>query len=137
MKTGKDPTLPALKCGASQYTNGRVACDRDVYARGLCKGHYGQLARSPTAVFNSKGRLSTTSELLKPIGGHGPELVRLNTVRVPRMVADTLETKAKEEKISVYALVVRVLEEWTAREKLREQLRGPITKQEEQHGDDR
>lgn len=122
MKKIKDPTVPALMCNASALTKGRVPCNRDVYARGLCKAHYGQMARNPFTVGRRpRGQAWNVEAIraLKPIGGHPGDLVQLpGPVRVPMMVADTLHEVATERQTSTYELERFIIEEWVAKKKL-------------------
>lgn len=119
-----DPTVPALKCGAPALTKGRVPCDRDVYAHGLCKAHYAQAASANHAdpiyrEAGSKAWLAFVSKHLKPIGRQHGDLVQLpGPIRVPVMVADTLHDAAKEKACSTYELERFILEEWVAKKKL-------------------
>lgn len=115
----KDTTVPALKCEAPTITKGRVPCDRDVYARGLCKAHYAQEAARAASFFGEKKRRSHLAQYLKPIGRQHGDLVQLpGPVRVPPMVADTLHAAAKEKSVSTYELERFILEEWVAKKKL-------------------
>lgn len=125
-KTSTDPTVPALKCRASILTKGRVPCDRDVYAHGLCKAHYAQSAEAIrkhsgeySTILGEKKRLVFIAGHLKPIGRQTGDLVQLpGPIRVPIMVADTLHDAAKEKEISTYELERFIIEEWVAKKKL-------------------